>query len=100
MRKIKYFSFWDVPRTFVFERDRRLYLLMCQFDDEIDDYPDKYEIFALQGIEHFSAVIDWNFIEPLSKTFLGTVPVSSILFDGSKRGTVDDSFLRAIITVR
>jgi hypothetical protein len=96
MRKIKYFSFWDVPRTFVFERDGRLYLLTSEFDDEIDDYPNQYEVFVLSGIEYLSAVSEWNSIEPLSKTFLGAVPVSSVLFDGSRRRHVDDSFLQEI----
>jgi hypothetical protein len=98
-RQIKYFSFWDVPRTFVFERDERLYMLTSEFDEEIDDYPDKYDVFVLLGIEHLSAVSDWKSVESLTKTFLGKVPVSSVLFDASRRRHVDDSFLSAIIAV-
>jgi hypothetical protein len=30
---IKYFSFWDVPRTFAFERGGNVYLLTSGFDD-------------------------------------------------------------------
>jgi hypothetical protein len=73
-------------------------MLTSEFDDEIDDYRDRYDVFVLGGIQNLSAVNDWNSIEPLSKTFLGTVPISSVLFDGSSRRFVDDSFLREIIT--
>jgi hypothetical protein len=39
---IKYFSFWDVPRTFAFVRNGNVYLLTPEFDDELDEYPDEY----------------------------------------------------------
>jgi hypothetical protein len=93
---IKYFSFWDVPRTFVFERGGKLYVLTSEFDDDLDEYPDDYEVFVVSGIGNLSVVSDWKSIEPLPKTSVGRVPVSSVRFDKSLRKYVDDSFLGTI----
>ena len=46
LRATKYFSYWDVPRTFIFERDKRLYVLTSKFDEALDEYPDEYEVFV------------------------------------------------------
>jgi hypothetical protein len=93
---IKYFSFWDVPRTFAFERDGKVYVLTSYFDGTSDEYPDDYEVFVISGIGNLSAVNDWQSIELLPKTSLGRVPVASVLFDKSHRKYVDGSFLDTI----
>jgi hypothetical protein len=95
-RRIKYFSFWDVPRTFAFEYSGKVYLLTSEFDDALDEYPDDYEVFVVSGIENLSKVSDWKCIEPLPKTSVGRVPVASVRFDESRRKYVDGSFLGAI----
>lgn len=53
---IKYFSFWDVPRTFAFERAGNVYLLTSEFDDDLDEYPDNYDAFVVSGIGNPSMV--------------------------------------------
>ena len=93
---IKYFSFWDVPRTFVFERDGQLYLLNSEFDEEIDEYRDEYEIFLLPS-HHFSAVSDWNSVGQQRRTRLGRVSISRVSFDSTRRNFVDDSFLYTVV---
>ena len=93
---IKYFSFWDVPRTFAFQRDGKVYVLTSEFDDDLDEYPNDYEIFVVSGIGDLSVVSDWKSIEPLPKTAVGTVPVASVRFDKSLRKCVDGSFLDTI----
>jgi hypothetical protein len=93
---IKYFSFWDVPRTFAFERGGKVYVLTSEFDDDLDDYPDDYEIFVVSGIENLSVVSDWQSIEPLPKTPVGRAPVGSVRFDESLRKYVDGSFMDTI----
>jgi hypothetical protein len=91
-RRIKYFSFWGVPRTFVFEHNGQIYLLTSEFDDDLDEYPDQYEVFVISNVEGLS-FSDWKSIEPLAKTLIGRVPVSSVCFDESKREYIEDSFL-------
>src|SRR5262249_18050690 len=89
---IKYFSFWDVPRTFAFEQAGKVYVLTAEFDDGLDEYPDDYEVFVVSGIK-LSAVSDWKVIEPLPKTRIGKVAVAAVQFDESHRKFVDSSFL-------
>jgi hypothetical protein len=93
---IKYFSFWDVPRTFAFERGGRVYVLASEFDDDLDEYPNDYEVFVVSGIGNLSVVSDWKSIEPLLKTSIGRVLVESVRFDESLRKYVDGSFLDTI----
>jgi hypothetical protein len=94
---IKYFSFWDVPRTFAFERGGEVYILMSEFDDNLDEYADDYEVFVVPDIGNLSVVSDWKSIEPLPKASVGTVPVASVRFDRSLRNYVDGSFLDSIL---
>jgi hypothetical protein len=90
---IKYFSFWDVPRTFAFERGGKVYVLTSEFDDDLDGYLDDYEVFVVSGIENLSVVSDWKSVKSLPRTSLGRVPVASVQFDKSHRKYVDGSFL-------
>jgi len=93
---IKYFSFWDVPRTFAFERGGNVYVLTSEFDDDLDEYPDNYEVFLVSSIGSLSMLSDWKSIEPLPKTSVGRIPVASVRFDESRRKYVDGSFLDTI----
>jgi hypothetical protein len=93
---IKYFSFWDVPRTFAFERGGNVYVLTSEFDDHLDAYPDDYEVFVLSGDGSLSTVSDWKSIESLLKNPVGRIPVASVRFDESRRKYVDGSFLDTI----
>ena len=89
---IKYFSFWDVPRTFAFERGSKVYVLTSEFDDDLDEYSDNYEVLVVSGIRDLSSVSDWKSIERLPKTRVGSILVSSVRFEGSRPKYVDDSF--------
>jgi acyl-coenzyme A synthetase/AMP-(fatty) acid ligase len=95
-RPIKYFSFWDVPRTFAFEQAGKVYVLTSEFDDDLDEYPDDYDVFVVSGIGSLSVVSDWKSIEPLPKTRIGKIPVAAVHFDESRRKLVDSSCLESI----
>ena len=90
---IKYFSFWDVPRTFAFEHGDNVYLLTSEFNDNLDDYPNDCEVFVVSGIGNLSEVSEWTSIEPLPKIFVERVPVASVRFDESLRKYVDSAFM-------
>jgi hypothetical protein len=53
--EIKYFGFWDVPRTFALERGGKVYVLTCEFDDNLDRYADNYELLVVSGIRDLSS---------------------------------------------
>jgi len=93
---IKYFSFWDVPRTFAFEQAGKVYLLTSEFDDDLDEYPNDYEVFVISGIGDLSVVSDWKSIEPLPKTRVGKIPVAAVHFDSSHRNFADSAFLDSV----
>lgn len=95
-RPIKYFSFWDVPQTFVFEQAGKVYVLTSEFGDDLDEYPDDYEVVIVSGITNLSAISDWKSIEQLPKTRVGKVAVMGVNFDKSHRKFVDCSFLDSI----
>lgn len=63
-----------------------------EFDDDLDHYPDQYEVFVISNVEGVS-FSDWKSIDPLAKNLIGRVPVSSVCFDESKREYIEDSFL-------
>jgi hypothetical protein len=92
-RRIKYFSFWDVPRTFAFEYSGKVYMLTSEFDDALDEYPDDYEVFVVSDVGDLSMVSDWKSLEPMPKTSVGRVPIASVRFDESRRKYVDGSVL-------
>jgi hypothetical protein len=96
LRAIKYFSYWDLPHTFVFERDTRLYVLTSEFDEALDEYPDEYVVFLVSGTQLLSSVSDWSSVEPLPKTILGKIPIRNVHFDTSRRKYVDDGFLSLV----
>jgi hypothetical protein len=96
-RAIKYFCFWDVPRTFVFEWSGQLYILTSEFDDKLDESSDQYEVFVVSGVRVLSEVSDWKSIEPLPQTALGRVSVSSVRCDTSNRKYVESSFLGELL---
>ena len=93
---IKYFSFWDVPRTLHLGAAATCMSFTSEFDDDLDEYPDDYQVFLVSGIGNLSVVSDWKSIEPLPKTSVGRVPVASVRFDESRRQFVDGSFLDTI----
>jgi hypothetical protein len=97
MNPIRYFSFWDVPRTFVFERDGSVYLLESEFDDELDDYPSDFEVYSLLNVRNLTGLDGRNSVVHLPKTHLGRVPVSMVRFDKSRRKSVDGTFLDALL---
>ena len=47
MTAFTYGDFYDVPRQIVLKYKDRLYVLLSAFDDQLDDYPDRYQVFLV-----------------------------------------------------
>lgn len=47
MVPFRFVEFYDVPRSIVVRHRGRLFLLQSAFDDEIDNYPDRYSVYML-----------------------------------------------------
>jgi hypothetical protein len=95
MVPFKYVDFYDVPRLILFQYREHLFLLSSYFDKDKDDHDDDYSIEVLpssvaQRIEKES----WKVLEDLEgRRPLGEIPVKDVIFDQTKRRTLDPGFL-------
>lgn len=88
--QIVFQDFWDVPRSFYMGFRQDLFYFECSFDHERDDYSDKYEVFELV------ATSPKDTIAPSTADYLvhrkipiGQILISSVIFDETRRKTVD-----------
>lgn len=86
---VAYRDFYDFPRMFVVEDSRSLFLFDCPFDDELDDYPRKYTVYELKGLNRESLPTDWTALSGRASRCLGTVSLERIRFDATKRRRVE-----------
>lgn len=82
--KIVYSGFWDYPFEFVVEFEGDVYLfLRGGFDEELDDYPTKYEIIRDNSIDMTS--MRKNFSYKGTGKVVGRVDMRELRFDPSHR---------------
>jgi hypothetical protein len=91
-----YRDFYDVPRMLLMEYGEKVYLFDCKFDEQLDDYPDRYQVYVLRDWPPESVLSgDWGDIcSP--RTFVGTAGVHELLFDSSRRECIDDKIFGRI----
>lgn len=98
MTPFKYGGFWDVPRYIALEYRGRFLLLESEFDDELDDYPADYTVYALpNSVADALREGSWDFYKTTPKVEIGKIPVQSVFFDESKRKELDASCLDDLI---
>ena len=88
IRIVDYREFYDVPRMFVVERSGSLLLFDCPFDADLDAYPPQYSIYRLPHSLRHAFPDDWTQLPSRATTCLGTIRLSEIEFDASKRAGV------------
>jgi hypothetical protein len=62
----------------------RLLFLDCQFDEDLDDYPDRFEIYELPPDHHGFGEGDWTTVL-VDAQFLGRLPLAAVEFDATRR---------------
>lgn len=94
MVPFKYGGFWDVPRDIVLRYRDRFFRLHSYFDDDLDEYPDTYEVDELSNVDG-NAILDakWDVLRDATIAHLGSIPIQSIIFDERRREFIDASFL-------
>jgi len=85
---ITYRGYYDVPRMFVVDYRGAQLLFDCPFDDAADDYSADYTVYRLPAEIEPSAVASWYDLPALGIK-VGTVPVSEVRFDSTRRQAVD-----------
>jgi hypothetical protein len=93
---IQYREFYDLPRMFIVRYGAGTYLFDCVFDEQADDYSTQYSVYRLPE----SAVPrerDASWAELAMKgEDVGSVAVTSVRFDATKRASIDDSIFERL----
>ena len=95
MVKMRYGSFYDVPRGIVLRYKGRYFYLSSAFDEIKDEYPDDYSVYSFpETMESVASSESWGFVRELgSLQRLGSLKISDCTFDKSKRKEFDASVL-------
>jgi len=81
----KYVDFWDVPRLILVRYRGKPFLLDSDFDEALDEYPDNGS---------------WKFLENVSLTPVGSLPVCDVHFDRTKRRKLDATILDRFVNAK
>jgi hypothetical protein len=92
--QIQYRDFYDIPRVFVAELEGVRFLFDCPFNEELDDYPDAYDVFVLPRLTREDLDGSWAGLSGRAIQHLGRVPTTTVVFDDSRRKTIEASVLR------
>jgi hypothetical protein len=87
----RYRDFHDVPRLIAVKHKGRTYLFDSPFDDNADDFRDEYTVYLLPD----EVVLDleaesWAHL-PSVGTQVGKVSVDDVVFDRTKRRTMNET---------
>ena len=101
MVSFQYVEFCDVPRLILLGIEGRHFLLDSLFDENIDEYPDEYTVYALSpsDLAEFQKC-GRKFIESAELRNLGKIPSRSVRFDATKRKRLDASILTRFVDDR
>ena len=94
--KIQYRDFYDVPRVFVTSYRDRHYLFDCPFNDELDDYPNAFDVFLIHPLSDNELKGSWQHLRDKAIRFLGQVPVKAVRFDKTLRNEIDADVLNQL----
>jgi hypothetical protein len=90
---IQYRDFYDVPRIFVARSTNETFLFDSRFDDLKDEYDTEYTVFLMPMLSDGELTGDWKSLKERAIRLLGTIPVSEVQFDSTKRKQVDLNIL-------
>ncbi len=97
---IRYRDFYDVPRIFITALDGKQYLFDCPFDDELDDYSDRYCVYQLPVILDDDLEGSWERLPDRAVCLLGAVPVAEVQFDPTKRERINTTVIEGLLGQR
>ena len=95
---IQYREFYDVPRIFIVVEGGTSYLFDASFDQALDDYPDSYTVSILPPLRAEELAGSWSSLPSRAIGYLGSVQVSAVHFDQTRRQAIERSFLCSVIS--
>ena len=97
----KYVDFWDVPRLILVRYRGKPFLLDSDFDEALDEYPDTYTVYLLpEALAQQADTGLWKFLENVSLTPVGNLPVCDVHFDRTKRRKLDATILDRFVNAK
>ena len=85
-----------MPRFVIVEADARVLLLDSSFDAVLDDFAPDYTVYQLPATVLESLGDDWTNLS-LGGRLLGTIRVSEVRFDDSRRKAVSESSIHRFL---
>src|SRR5258708_37801800 len=96
-KQIQYRDFYDVPRMFIVRHRDHVFLFDCPFDEGLDEYPDHYSVYLLSPISSEELDGSWTNLSQRAICNLGQIPVNSVVFDPTRRRSIDGGGLDALL---
>lgn len=93
---IRCLGYWDYPTNFLVRHGGDLILFDRPFSEELDDYPDEYAVYVLPEMTREQIDADWAGLPDKAVRSLGTVPISAIGFDPTRKASMDGGVLDAL----
>lgn len=97
MVRFIYQDFYDFARLIYVPLGSKALLLDSAFSQEKDDYEEYYEVFEVLAVEGLEVNRPWDSLRSGSEKYLGKVAVCDVVFDPSRRKTIDIEGVRAIL---
>lgn len=102
MVPFQYSGFWDAPLGIYLEYWGKPFVLLREFDEELDEYEDHYKVYVLPHSASHSplpSISDdfWKSFGQLNLAPAGQIPVSLVKFDPTKRKELDASILDELV---
>jgi hypothetical protein len=73
-------------------------LLNSTFDEQLEDYPEVYDVFAMPRLSQADLDGPWYRLPERATRRIGQIPVERVVFDPSKRKQIDVSIIDELLT--
>ncbi len=97
MAKILYSGFYDFPLAFTVRFEGKLYVFVRGFDDDADEYEDRYRVYFMPPLTDEDIQASWLQIETKAIDYLGEMAVKDIVFDATKRHEIETDVLERLL---
>ena len=94
---LQYREFWDVPRIFLVSFEQSLFLFDCHFDEEVEDFSNRYQVFLMPMLGEDSLSGSWCELSENAIRFLGEIPISEIKFDETRRKFIENETILKLL---
>jgi hypothetical protein len=92
--EIEYREFYDYPRLFLVSLQGRDYFFDASFDDQIDDYPEVYQVDLMPTVSTEQRAGSWMDLRKLAIQHVGATNVDELHFDPTRRRYVEADDVR------